>query len=130
MMVVAARGEECRLAGEDGSTVNVTFSTDYTPPRTRRYSGTFRADPAYNQATGHPHDIAVVVLRRPGPEITPAQLPTLGRLDSLRHGISDRLRRLRRAVGSPRSTGGKVFHYEDARYETTGLLRRPSRPCG
>ncbi len=105
--------------GEDGSTVNVTFSTDYNASTDTTYSGTFRADPAYNHATGHPHDIAVVVLDAPGPEITPAQLPTLGQLDSLPHN-SPIVSVGYGAQSVTQEKGGKVFHYKDVRYETTG----------
>src|SRR6266498_1552978 len=47
---------------EGVSRVKVTFDTDYDPGTGAIYAGTWHADPAYDQAQGDPHDIAVVVL--------------------------------------------------------------------
>jgi hypothetical protein len=46
---------------EDGERVRVTFDTAYEAGD-KVYSGTFHADPLYNQSQSDPHDIAVVVL--------------------------------------------------------------------
>ncbi|MDQ5818242.1 MAG: S1 family peptidase, partial [Actinomycetota bacterium] len=47
------------------------------------YTGTFYADPLYNQSQNDPYDIAVVVFDKPIRGIQPAQLPTLGQFDSV-----------------------------------------------
>ena len=62
--------------------VYVTFDSKYTS-KSKLYSGTFYADPLYNQSQGDPHDIALVVFDRPIRGITPARLPTLGQFESL-----------------------------------------------
>jgi V8-like Glu-specific endopeptidase len=64
------------------SQVYVTFDSVYTS-HSRLYSGTFYADPLYNQSQNDPHDIAVVVFDRPIRGITPAQLPTAGQFDTV-----------------------------------------------
>ena len=64
------------------TTVYVTFATEYSS-RAKLYTGTFYYDPLYNQSQNDPHDIAVVVFDKPIKGIEPAQLPTLGQLDSL-----------------------------------------------
>ena len=64
------------------SIVYVTFDTKYTS-KSKLYTGTFYADPLYNQAQSDPHDIAVVVFDKPIRGITPAQLPSLGQFDTL-----------------------------------------------
>ena len=63
-------------------TVYVTFDSAYTS-KSRLYSGTFHADPLYNQSQNDPHDIAVVVLDKPIRGIEPARLPTLGQFDNV-----------------------------------------------
>jgi hypothetical protein len=64
------------------STVHVTFDSVYTS-KSKLYTGTFYADPLYNQSQNDPHDIAVVVFDEPIRGITPAQLSTLGQFDSV-----------------------------------------------
>src|SRR5215210_4991842 len=64
------------------STVYVTFDSAYTS-KSKLYTGTYYADPLYNQSQNDPHDIAVVVFDKPIRGITPAQLPTLGQFDSV-----------------------------------------------
>src|SRR3954470_24989381 len=44
--------------------VGVTFATAYQAGD-KVYYGTFHGDPAYNQSSGDPHDIAVVVFDKP-----------------------------------------------------------------
>src|SRR4051794_18589880 len=60
---------------EGVSHVNVTFDSSYVSPTGTTYSGTWHADPAFGNAQGDPHDIAVVVLDNPVAGITPANLP-------------------------------------------------------
>ena len=64
------------------STVSVTFDSAYTSGA-KLYSGTYYANPLYNQSQNDPHDIAVVVFDKPIRGIGPAQLPTLGQFDSV-----------------------------------------------
>jgi secreted trypsin-like serine protease len=64
------------------STVYVTFDSEYTS-KSKLYVGTFYGDPLYNQSQSDPHDIAVVVFDKPIRGIEPAQLPTLGKFDSV-----------------------------------------------
>src|SRR5918911_2918426 len=68
------------------SRVKVTFDSSYDAATGTTYSGTWHADPQYSNATGDPHDIAVVVLDKAPKGITPARLPTLDQLASLRGG--------------------------------------------
>jgi hypothetical protein len=63
-------------------TVYVTFDSAYIS-KSRLYSGTFHADPLYNQSQNDPRDIAVVVLDKPIRGIEPARLPTLGQFDNM-----------------------------------------------
>ena len=62
------------------STVSVTFDSAYTAGA-KLYSGTYYANPLYNQSQNDPHDIAVVVFDKPIHGIAPAQLPTLGQFE-------------------------------------------------
>jgi V8-like Glu-specific endopeptidase len=64
------------------SQVYVTFDSAYTS-KSKLYSGTFYADPLYNQSQSDPHDIAVVVFDKPIRGIEPARLPTLGQFDNV-----------------------------------------------
>src|SRR3954453_10146007 len=67
---------------EEGARVRVSFSSAYQDGD-KVYSGTWHADPAYNQAQSDPHDIAVVVLDKEVKGITPAKLPKAGALSKL-----------------------------------------------
>jgi V8-like Glu-specific endopeptidase len=101
-------------------TVTVTFDSIYSAPGTT-YVGTWHADPAYRDAQSDPHDIAVVVFPAPVQDITPASLPTLDQLSSLRHG--DGITSVGYGAQSVTSgPGGKTFHYADIRYVATGSL--------
>ena len=64
------------------SKVYVTFDSEYTS-KSKLYSGTFYADPEFNQTQSDPHDIAVVVFDKPIKGIEPAQLPTLRQFDNV-----------------------------------------------
>jgi V8-like Glu-specific endopeptidase len=65
--------------------VAVTFDSVYVAPGTT-YWGTWHADPASNKSQSDPHDLAVVVLDNDIKGITPARLPKLGQLDSMKQG--------------------------------------------
>src|SRR5215213_8571145 len=67
---------------EDGERVAVTFDPAYQDGD-KVVTGTFHADPAYNQSQSDPHDIAVVVFDKPVKGITPATLPEGGSLSGL-----------------------------------------------
>src|SRR6185437_14031561 len=102
------------------SQVKVTFDSVYVAPGTT-YTGTWHADPAFNNSQGDPHDIAVVVLDRDVQGITPARLPTLGQLDSLRQG--DPITPVGYGAQSvTMGKGGATFHYQDVRYRTVGTV--------
>lgn len=113
----------CDEGGDDR--VRVTFSTAYKDGDPT-YSGTFQADPAYNQKQSDPHDIAVVTLDEPVKGITPAELPeanSLGRLPSDRKFT---------AVGYgayevTNQPGGHRFLYDDVRMRATGTLNAVNR---
>jgi hypothetical protein len=66
------------------STVRVTFDSVFSS-RSKLYTGTYYADPLYDQAQSDPHDVAVVVFDKPFRGLVPAQLPTRGQLDALPH---------------------------------------------
>jgi V8-like Glu-specific endopeptidase len=106
--------------GEDGERVAVTFDTDYEAGDTV-YSGTFEADPLYNQSQSDPHDIAVVVLDSPVVGITPASLPEANSLAALSVGQTFT------SVGYgayevTNGPGGHRYLYNDVRMRTTGSL--------
>ena len=65
------------------STVFVTFDEQYSAA-SKLYSGTYYANPAYTQSQSDPHDLAVVVFDRAIKGLTPARLPTLNLLDSMK----------------------------------------------
>src|SRR5262245_4131567 len=67
----------------DRARVSVTFDPEVSA-RSRLYTGTFHADPAFTDKKTDPHDVAVVVFERAIPDITPAELPTAGQLGDLR----------------------------------------------
>ena len=104
---------------EGVSRVAVTFDSSYDAATGTTYWGTWHGDPAYNQAQGDPHDIAVIVLDEAPAGITPAQLPRLGQLESLQGG--DPIVSVGYGAQSvTQEKGGKVLHYADVRYVATG----------
>jgi V8-like Glu-specific endopeptidase len=101
--------------------VEITFETDFHRDTGVTYWGDWHADPQFNQAQGHPHDIAVVVLDNPVGGITPAQLPTANSMANLAGNQKFT------SVGYGGQTvtngpGGKVIHYADTRYAAVGTL--------
>jgi V8-like Glu-specific endopeptidase len=102
------------------SRVFVTFDSAFSS-KSKLLSGTYYADPRYNQAQDDPHDIAVVVLDSAVKNVTPARLPAAGSLDAL-------------SVGAPFTSvgyggqepvnepGGPVIGYLDTREYVTGSL--------
>jgi hypothetical protein len=65
------------------SQVQVTFDPKYSS-RSRLYTGTYYANPAYSASQGDPGDLAVVIFDHPIRGATPAQLPTLNILDQMK----------------------------------------------
>ena len=104
------------------SRVFVTFD-EHADANSKLLSGTYYADPLYNQAQSDPHDIAVLVLDKPVKGLTPARLPAAGSLDAL-------------SVGAPFTPvgyggqeptneigpGGDVITYLDSREYVSGSL--------
>jgi V8-like Glu-specific endopeptidase len=106
---------------EGVSRVAVTFDTSYSAPKGTTYWGTWHADPAYNQAQGDPHDIAVVVLDKAVKGIQPALLPKAGSLDGLTG--SQQFTSVGYGAQSVSSgPGGHTFNYADIRYVAVGAL--------
>jgi hypothetical protein len=106
--------------GEDGEAVRVTFDTAYQDGD-KVYSGTFEADPLYNQSQSDPHDIAVVVFDKPVRDLAPARLPAAGSLASLPSS------QLFTSVGYgayevTNQPGGHQYLYDDVRMVATGTL--------
>jgi secreted trypsin-like serine protease len=104
------------------SHVAVTFDSDYDAATGSTYWGTFHANPLYGHDRSDSHDIAVVVLDESVAGITPARLPGLGQLDSLRAG--DGITSV--GYGAQLVTmgrGGPHFSYADVRYVATGSVR-------
>jgi hypothetical protein len=100
--------------------VAVTFDSVYVAPGTT-YSGSWHADPAFNQSQSDPHDLAVVVLDNEVKGIAPARLPKLGQLDSMKQG--DPITAVGYGAQSvTMGKGGATFHYQDIRYRAVGTL--------
>ena len=106
--------------GEDGERVRVTFDTAYQAGD-KVYTGTFYADPAYNQSQSDPHDIAVVVLDTAVTGITPAKLPKANSLSSL-SGSQSFTSVGYGAYEVTNGPGGHEYLYNDVRMVATGTL--------
>jgi hypothetical protein len=106
---------------EGVSRVAVTFDSDYDAGTGTTYWGTWHADPAYNQAQGDPHDLAVVVLDQAIKGISPARLPAAGSLSGL-DGSATFTSVGCGAQSVTSGPGGKTFHYADVRFMATGTL--------
>ena len=106
--------------GGSASQVTVTFATAYVAGDPT-YTGTWHADPLYNQAQNDPHDLAVVVFDQPIQGITPAKLPAAG---SLAH-LSGSQKFTPVGYGAYEVTnqpGGHQYLYNDERMAATGTL--------
>ncbi|HEX4733515.1 MAG TPA: trypsin-like serine protease [Thermoleophilaceae bacterium] len=104
----------------EGDRVRVTFSSAYQDGD-KTYTGTWHADPAYNQSQSDPHDIAVVVLDRAVKGITPATLPKAGSLSSL-PGSEQFTSVGYGAYDVTSGPGGHEYLYNDVRGVATGTL--------
>src|SRR4051812_37593975 len=103
---------------EGVSRVAVTFDSHYDPASGTTYWGTWHGDPQYGNATGDPHDVAVVILDKAPKGITPARLPTLEQLTTLNGG--DPIVAVGYGAQSVTQGQGKTLNYEDTRYVATG----------
>src|SRR3954466_629337 len=100
--------------------VRVTFDSAYQAGD-KVYTGTFHADPAYDQSQSDPHDIAVVVLDKAVNGISPAKLPAAGSLS----GLSGSQQFTSVGYGAYEVTngpGGHQYLYDDVRMVATGTL--------
>jgi secreted trypsin-like serine protease len=101
------------------STMQVIFADELTGSTTI-HTGTWRVNPAYRPAQSDPGDLAVVVFSTPIAGITPAQLPTLRRLDVMRANgtLTQRTRFTAVGYGGQETTsmpGGHVVTFLDRR---------------
>jgi len=111
--------------GEDRERVTVTFDSDYVAGD-KVYTGTFHADPLYNQAQNDTHDIAAVVLDKAVKGISPALLPAA---DSLSH-LSSAQTFTSVGYGAylvTNSPGGHQYLYNDVRMVATGTLNSTNK---
>jgi V8-like Glu-specific endopeptidase len=105
---------------EEGARVRVSFSSAYQDGD-KTYTGTWHADPAYNQSTSDPHDIAVVVFDKPIKGITPAKLPAADSLSNL-PGSQQFTSVGYGAYEVTNQPGGHQYLYNDVRGVATGTL--------
>lgn len=106
--------------GDGTARVTVTFDPDYQAGD-KTYTGTWYADPLYNQAQNDPHDIAVVVFDKPIKGIAPARLPAAGSLTNL-PGSQPFTSVGYGAYEVTNEPGGHQFLYNDVRMFATGTL--------
>ncbi|MEA2497410.1 MAG: hypothetical protein QOJ29_5321 [Thermoleophilaceae bacterium] len=104
----------------EGDRVRVSFSSAYKAGDTV-YTGTWHADPAYNQRTSDPHDIAVVVFDKAVKGIAPAKLPKAGSLSNL-SGSQQFTSVGYGAYEVTNQPGGHQYLYNDVRGVATGTL--------
>ena len=104
----------------EGARVTVSFSSAYQDGD-RTYTGTWHADPAYNQAQSDPHDIAVVVFDKEIKGLTPAKLPKAGSLSNL-SGSQQFTSVGYGAYEVTNQPGGHQYLYDDVRGVATGTL--------
>lgn len=100
--------------------VTVTFDSDYQAGDVT-YTGTWYADPLYDQRQNDSHDIAVVVFDKPIRNITPARLPAANSLSNL----SSTQQFTSVGYGAYEVTnepGGHQYLYNDVRMVATGTL--------
>jgi V8-like Glu-specific endopeptidase len=105
---------------EEGARVRVSFSSAYKDGD-KVYSGTWHADPAYNQSQSDPHDLAVVVFDKEVKGIAPAKLPKAGSLSNL-SGSQQFTSVGYGAYEVTNQPGGHQYLYNDVRGVATGTL--------
>jgi hypothetical protein len=107
----------CEIPGV--SQVKVTFDSAYVAPGTT-YTGTWHADPLYNQSQSDPHDIAVIVLDK-SPRIAPARLPAADSNDNL--PANQKFTSVGYGTLSAQNgPGGHTFPIDDVRKYAVGTL--------
>ncbi|MBL8055682.1 MAG: trypsin-like serine protease [Anaerolineales bacterium] len=105
---------------EGTAQVTVTFDPDYQAGD-KTYTGTWYADPLFNQSQNDPHDIAVIVFAKPIKGIAPARLPAAGSLANL-SGSQTFTSVGYGAYAVTNEPGGHQFLYNDVRMVATGTL--------
>ena len=106
--------------GEGTVLVTVTFDPDYQAGD-KTYTGTWNADPLYDQRQNDPHDLAVVVFDKPIKGIVPARLPAEDSLSDL-PGTQQFTPVGYGAYEVTNSPGGHQYLYNDVRMVATGTL--------
>lgn len=105
---------------EGTARVTVTFDPDYEAGD-KTYTGTWYADPLYDQKQSDPHDIAVVVFDKPIKGIVPALLPAADSLSNL-SGLQQFTSVGYGAYEVTNGPGGHQYLYNDVRMVATGTL--------
>jgi V8-like Glu-specific endopeptidase len=105
---------------EGTARVTVTFDPDYQAGD-KTYTGTWYADPLYDQKQNDPHDLAVVVFDKPIKGIVPARLPAEDSLSDL-PGTQQFTPVGYGAYEVTNSPGGHQYLYNDVRMVATGTL--------
>ena len=105
---------------EGTARVTVTFDPDYEAGD-KTYTGTWHADPLYDQKQSDPHDIAVVVFDKPIKGIVPARLPAADSLSNL-SGLQQFTSVGYGAYEVTNGPGGHQYLYNDVRMVATGTL--------
>ncbi len=100
--------------------VTVTFDPDYKAGD-QTYTGTWHADPLYDQQQSDPHDLAVVVFDKPIKGIVPAGLPAADSLSKL-SGSQQFTSVGYGAYKVTNQPGGHQYLYNDVRMVATGTL--------
>jgi V8-like Glu-specific endopeptidase len=105
---------------DGAASVTVTFDPDYQAGD-KTYTGTWYADPLYDQKQNDPHDLAVVVFAKPVKGITPARLPAESSLSDL-PGTQQFTSVGYGAYEVTNEPGGHQYLYNDVRMVSTGTL--------
>lgn len=113
----------CEIPGV--TQVRVTFDSEFKFPGTT-FTGTWHADPAFGQAQGDPHDIAVIVLDTEPSGVPLAELPEAGSNKGL--GKSQKFTSVGYGTGEAvNGPGGHTFPIDDVRHVAVGTLNSITR---
>jgi hypothetical protein len=105
---------------EGTARVTVSFAPAYKAGDVT-YTGTWHADPLYDQKQSDPHDLAVVVFDKPVKGILPARLPAAGSLSAL-SGSQQFTSVGYGAYAVTNDPGGHQLLYNDVRMVAAGTL--------
>lgn len=105
---------------EGTARVTVSFDPDYMAGD-KTYTGTWYADPLYDQKQSDSHDIAVIIFDKPIKGISPALLPAADSLSNL-SGSQQFTSVGYGAYEVTNDPGGHQFLYNDVRMVATGTL--------